>query len=232
MAETPKSSFSLRTLQTVSRIEKFVQPQLNSRIVTKLVQTGSHYYTAVKDYSPLTAQAFDTAEKLVSKASTEIQTRLQTRINQNAARIESLDQYGVRILDRVEDGKAEVEKILLRPALFLLTVLNHIYFMMKGSQTEEVSSSQKSSIEPIEVLPEASLTELYKIIGQRAGEIGSELHKSSHKLIEEWGSSFSLGMNQFPILSNLVSKVINLAKPSKLIVIDENEQNESEKKEN
>ena len=177
-------------------------------------------------------QALDVAEKIIETTTEKVQTGLQSQLNRNAAKIESLDQYGVQILNQVEQGRKRVEKILLRPAVLLLTVLNYVYSILKGSSSEVPSTDHISSESKEEELEpqELTLTETYKLVGQRTLEIGPEVVRNSKKIVENWRQALILALNQFPVVSQFGVRLLNLTKPSKLVA--ENEESLNEKKQN
>jgi len=141
----------------------------------------------------------DTSTAVLDKVS----NRVHARLSQNAERLNQADKYAGRVLDRFESGKRSAEHVLIKPAIFLLGLLDFCFQLLKKSPSS-VHGVMPSEIKTVETkdLPHG-LFATYQFLGFRVKELGLELNK-------RWGWVLVAGLRKVPLFSFFEPKVTEI----------------------
>ena len=243
--ESKSTSFSWFSLQTISKVQPFIQPL--SPIFSKVTEVAGQYYENLKTQSPFLKQSLEVVETIFFKTKTQVNNSLNSKLNEKAKeQIEKLDEFGVSLVQKVETGRKRSEKVLLRPALFVLSLLNHVYLFLRsqegGSQKANNNNNNSNNTQEVDA-PEKqqefgggedqegkNLTEVCKEIGQKTWALGPHVVSISKKIFEVVRSQ--LGKSSlFVELEKKVRELLHISPSSKRFVEDVEEIKTEEKKE-
>jgi len=130
----------------------------------------------------------------------QVGTRVYQRLQKNAERLSTADVYGNKILDRVDKGRRSAATILIKPAIFLLNMMEYCFTLLKKTPTSGLKSEQSEKHQ--DELGDG-LLQTYHLVGLRAKELGCEVNA-------RWGHVVVANLRKIPCSSMVEPKLTEL----------------------